>query len=475
METWRTFGLLALAGVVAGVAACTQQTTEDSSTGQAVEQAFDRNNVMTDAELLDPEAYSEQQIQRFFEQTPYGKKSALAELTVNGERASTILSKAAATYGVNPLELIVRLQMEQSLVAKTAADKKTLDVAFGCGCPHAPVCKTNPEAYTGFDKQAECAARTLRASMDKLKSGGETVSGWKRMGAKSTEDGVSVTPQTNATAALYSYTPWVGEEGGGKTGVGGMALHHKIWIRFDQAIRGETPNNATPDGGAEEPQTDGGATPKADGGGAASACGAAGCTNPNFPVCDSATNQCVGCLTDSSCSGKGQICDTRLKKCVECTTTNASKCSASGNGLACLSNQTCGCNSDDDCGGGKTCSTTTKKCEAATQTDGGKGPTGEGKGDAGTGETPVDPGEGEQDDGHMTPSSNSAPPPPKVGAPGTQTRGGGEESVEVGNGPDKKKTVTTGCATAPGGAGSSGGFALALGLAVAAVVTRRKR
>ena len=51
METWRTFGLLALAGVVAGVAACTQQTTEDSSTGQAVEQAFDRNKILGGLQL----------------------------------------------------------------------------------------------------------------------------------------------------------------------------------------------------------------------------------------------------------------------------------------------------------------------------------------------------------------------------------------------------------------------------------------
>ncbi len=70
METWRSLGILALAGMVAGVAACTATEEESSTAGQAVEKAFDRNNVMTDTELLDPEAYSEQQIQRFFEQYP---------------------------------------------------------------------------------------------------------------------------------------------------------------------------------------------------------------------------------------------------------------------------------------------------------------------------------------------------------------------------------------------------------------------
>lgn len=469
-------GILALAGMVAGVAACTATEEESSTAGQAVEKAFDRNNVMSDTEMLDPEAYSEQQIQRFFEQTPYGKKSVLAELTINGERASTILSKASATYGVNPLELIVRLQMEQGLISKTAADKKTIDLAFGCGCPHAPVCKTNPEAYTGFDKQAECAARTLRASMDKLKAGGETVSGWKRLGAKATEDGITVTPQTNATTALYSYTPWLGEEAGGKAGVGGMALHHKIWIRFDLAIRGEmAPTDEQSDAGA--PNTDGGSTPKADGGADdETACGAAGCTNPAFPVCDKTAKVCVGCLRDDQCGG-GNVCDTRLKKCVECTTTNKSKCSASKTGLACLSNQTCGCNDDSDCGSGKTCNPTLKKCEAASQSDAGapdsgKGPSGEGP----SGEGPVDPGsvDEEQDPGHMTPNTN-APPPPKVGTPGTQVRGGGEEEVEVGNGPDKKKTVTKSACSATPGPARSGGFALALGLAVAGIVARRRK
>jgi MYXO-CTERM domain-containing protein len=503
MASFRSsLGIASLFVLVGAGAACTETIADETRSGQAISQTFNRNNVVSDEELLDPEAYSEQQIQRFFDNSPYGKKSVLADYTVGGELASAIIHKAATTYGVNPLELVVRLQMEQSLVAKTTADEKTLSLAFGCGCPHAPICKTEPEKYTGFDKQAECAARTLKSSMDKLKSGEPTVSGWKKGVAKSTEDDIEVTPETNATASLYSYTPWAGEGAGGKTGVGGVHLHWQIWKRFDAAIKGETTTsrNNTPDAAADT-----GASTTTDGGtktdsGSAGSCGT--CSNPGFPVCDEDKGECVECLSSSACSSKGKVCDTNLGKCVECTTTDKTKCTAASNGTQCLSNLTCGCETDAHCGSatsGRICNDATKKCEAGCRNGTGcpagqacssttsligeckvSADAGPPASDAGAEAGPKDngpkddgtvtiPGEDEFEDvPRATPSENAAP------ASTTVATGGNEELVEVGNGPDRRKKSSGGCTTAPVGNTSSSGALLGLGLALAAFVRRRR-
>jgi hypothetical protein len=62
-----------------------------------------------------------------------------------------------------------------------------------------------------------------------------TVSGWARNRTKTTQDDISVTPKNAATAALYTYTPWVGEAGGGRAGVGGASLHHAVWSNLASA------------------------------------------------------------------------------------------------------------------------------------------------------------------------------------------------------------------------------------------------
>ena len=470
-------GVAAVVGITGVTAGCQQEETEEGPSTSALSEPFNRNNVLTNIELLDPEAYSEEQIQRFLEATPFKKASVLATYEEGGKRASAILIEAAMEYGVNPLELIVRLQMEQSLISKTTADKKTLDLAFGCGCPHAPVCATRPAQYTGFTLQAQCSARTLRASMDTLLNQTPTVSGWKKGLAKRTEDMIEVKPENEATAALYSYTPWVGETGGGKVGVGGQSLHRTIWVRFDKALRGEYDVEPPPDGGAA--QGEGGST--TDGGAGASEC-----------------------TSDTACASKGFVCDTTNKRCVECTTSNTSRCSAAKNGAICLSNNMCGCNADVNCGtstSGRVCDATSKRCLAgcrATGTTGGNGcpsgqtctiPSGVQFGvcsgattsDAGAtkdgGATTPEPSPGEEEDpgGHVTPST-SVPPPPPVGTPGSRTFTATGEQVNIGNGADRKRTVSA-CNATPGPVGDlrgSAGSVLLLGIAFAAIARRRR-
>ncbi len=214
---------------------------------------FNKNNLVSDTAMRDKRAMTAAEIQEFLENTPYNKKSVLADYTEGGKTAAQIISEVSTAHNINPLELLVRAQMETGLMNKTTAPDNVLEIAFGCGCPHAPICTTDPDRFTGFANQAECAAGTLDRAMTRATTAQGTVSGWKRGTAKTTEDRVSVTPSNAATAALYTYTPWAGEAGGGRRGVGGNALHFQIWNSFADAVGygAQRPASATADAGTQ--------------------------------------------------------------------------------------------------------------------------------------------------------------------------------------------------------------------------------
>lgn len=94
--------------------------------------------------------------------------------------------------------------------------------------------------------------------------------------------------------------------------------------------------------------------------------GAVGCPSPQ-PICDTTVRPpaCVQCLSDVQC-GAPQVCDDgRSKKCVECTSAKLKNCQPTLSGAICLTNNTCGCASDRDCGAvnsGRVCDTLVSKC-----------------------------------------------------------------------------------------------------------------
>lgn len=281
--------LVGVAGMVvaATLAACSAPTDEAVGGDRAsVRQAeFDKNAVLTDAVLRDTKALSADDIQAFLEKTPWGETSVLATYEEDGKSAAEIMHDAATKHGINPLELLVRVQMEQGLINKATASEESISIAFGCGCPHSPVCSSK---YEGFANQADCAAGTLSRSMDRALTSNGTASGWRKGEEKLTQDKIEIVPANAATAALYTYTPWVGEAGGGRKGVGGASLHYQVWERFADAVGyGVVANNDSPrqsevlDAGAPgedpndgeeeadpvlEPEADAGAPPSADAG-----------------------------------------------------------------------------------------------------------------------------------------------------------------------------------------------------------------
>ncbi len=230
--------LLGLAGATLAlglVAACSAPAPEsEEGTASAVSaRAFDRDNVLDDKSMRDAPAMTVGDVQKFLEKTPWGTRSGLASLTEGGKSAAQIMVETASTHGINPIEMLVRVQMEQGLVSKTTAPAAAVKIAFGCGCPDSAACSAK---YMGFANQADCAAGTLRRSMDKAITTQGTASGWARSKSKATVDGITIVPANATTAALYTYTPYVGEAGGGKTGVGGVSLHAQVWNRFAEFL-----------------------------------------------------------------------------------------------------------------------------------------------------------------------------------------------------------------------------------------------
>lgn len=196
--------------------------------------SFDPSNLASDAAFTDDATIDAAAVQSFFERTPYGTRSFLADLRLDsGERASAALVRVAREHDLNPLVLVVKLQKEMGLVSKTTRPARSrVDFALGCGCPDGSSCSSR---YRGFDRQLDCAADVLSDALDDLARTGRTSSGWGLGVTKRTLDRVRVTPRTRATAALYHYTPWVLE------GRGGNWLFRNLWLRYARSFDYEAP------------------------------------------------------------------------------------------------------------------------------------------------------------------------------------------------------------------------------------------
>lgn len=176
----------------------------DDGKGDGVSAVFNQNDVVGDDLFLDSGQMTVAEVQKFFEESPYGNRSWLANHTVNGMTAAEAVVAAATSEGIHPLMLLARMQVEASLVSKTVKPTQyRIDKALGCGCPDGGGCASQ---YKGFDKQLVCGAKILRKWYDASIDGSGQ---WKKDSTRRTLDPKSVTPKNHATASLYAYTPWV--------------------------------------------------------------------------------------------------------------------------------------------------------------------------------------------------------------------------------------------------------------------------
>ncbi len=176
----------------------------DDGKGDGVSATFNANEVVGDDLFVNDGSMTVAEIQAFFEDSPYNNRSWLADYSSNGVSAAQAISDAATLEGIHPLMLIVRMQVEASLVSKSSRPSSSrIDKALGCGCPDGAGCSAS---YRGFDRQLVCGAKILRTWYD----GSVDASGqWRKGSPRKTLDPRTVTPVNHATASLYAYTPWV--------------------------------------------------------------------------------------------------------------------------------------------------------------------------------------------------------------------------------------------------------------------------
>ena len=185
---------------------------------------FNSNAILSDYLFDDFNSINATDIQSFFELSPYGYKSFLADYREDNVLVSKLIIDIAVKYKINPLILLTKIQVEMSLVSqkvKPAIEK--INHALGCSCADGKKCSSN---YKGFKAQLNCAALHLRKFTEEQIKGHTTISGWKVNIEKRTLDNVLIIPKSKATASLYAYTPWV------LKGKGGNWLFWNIFYKY---------------------------------------------------------------------------------------------------------------------------------------------------------------------------------------------------------------------------------------------------
>ena len=197
--------------------------------GKADGYGFNPSHIIDDDLFVDATYLTVEQVQGFLENTPYSRRSFLADYSDNGQTAAEYIIETAARFQINPLVLLVKLQVETSLIYWNSEPRAHLvKHAMGCGCPDGDsTCRLAPK---GIFPQINCAARLFRDYFIQMETRGRTLTGWGPGISKATSDGDRIIPENKATAALYTYTPWI------LRGSGGNWLFWNVTKRFSTRL-----------------------------------------------------------------------------------------------------------------------------------------------------------------------------------------------------------------------------------------------
>lgn len=155
---------------------------------------FDRNTVISDDQFRDYDSMTVVEIQAFLNRQP-GTLKGYRAVNYAGEMksAAEMIFEAANAHRINPKVILVKLQKEQSLLAKTNPTQEAYDWAMGCGRADN---KTYWE-YKGFGKQIWWGAQKLDKNSRP----------WKPGISKKIDKSTIVYPTNASTYSLYMYTP----------------------------------------------------------------------------------------------------------------------------------------------------------------------------------------------------------------------------------------------------------------------------
>lgn len=187
--------------------------------------AINRNRLLRNREVIGVDGVSRADVQRLLRHYD----SALANYREAGKSAARWIMDAARANNLSPIYLVARIETESGLVR--SGTLHNLSSATGCGCPDSAECDPG---QAGFGLQVRCAAEKIRGYLTSLATTGSTISGWRVGVGRSTLDPCWVVPANKVTAALYTYTPWVGAyaNGCGTSQWGGSSLVALLTRRF---------------------------------------------------------------------------------------------------------------------------------------------------------------------------------------------------------------------------------------------------
>jgi hypothetical protein len=171
---------------------------------------WNQDRILSDRDLENTRSMSLEDIQTFL--TRRGVLGAYVTLDVDGKikRAADIIARVAKSYQLNPQFLLALLQKEQGLVEHPSPTEGQLAWATGYSiCDRCSKDHPALQEFYGFSNQLENAAKRFReVFFTEIDRDGKTFTGWGP-GRTKRADGVRITPENRATAALYTYTPHI--------------------------------------------------------------------------------------------------------------------------------------------------------------------------------------------------------------------------------------------------------------------------
>ena len=224
---------LALLVIVAGCAGEAPDPVADVDDVALTPGGLDRHRLLEDADLVGDQDVTVAQIQKLLE----NQGSALATFVEGGRTAAQWIVEESQAQQISPVYMVARIETESSLIRSGTLSK--IRQATGCACPDGAPC--DPK-FAAFGLQVRCAAELVRGYLADLAIDNSTITGWGVGVGKSTSDPCWVVPQTRATAALYTYTPWVGHYAAqcGTSQWGGSSLVAVLVRHFKQKLPPKT-------------------------------------------------------------------------------------------------------------------------------------------------------------------------------------------------------------------------------------------
>ncbi len=171
--------------------------------------AYDKNNIITDQQLVNAGAMNAVQIQSFLA----SQGSVLATYSSGGKTAAQRIYDDCQTHGISPHVVLVTLQKEKGLIRSGTANPNSFAMGWNTG----------DSSTSNFADQIYWGTRQFKLYYNNLGN-----YGWIVGQPHNVSDG-TVTAANITTAGLYIYTPWIGQGGGGQPGIGGNYLFWDLW------------------------------------------------------------------------------------------------------------------------------------------------------------------------------------------------------------------------------------------------------